>query len=160
MKLRADGSDDRLGVPAAWRRVFPMTVGAIPNADQHNLEGSRWLEFVTEVLPEDYIVDTKKRLSVFYPTDLEFLLRNLKKEIVVITGIFTDCCDLLAAFEASNRGFKVVFPGNITRGFSEELEDAAKKMISLYTGLVVDDFALVKEWKARQERNKSLERAA
>ena len=63
-----------------------MTAGEIPNADQHNLEGSRWVEFVTEVEPEDLIVDTKKRLSAFYPTDLEFLLRNLKKEIVVITG--------------------------------------------------------------------------
>ena len=67
---------DRLGNYAAWRLTFPMTVGkeALRNADNHNLEGSRWVEFVTEVKPEDYIVDTKKRLSAFYPTDLEFLL--------------------------------------------------------------------------------------
>lgn len=154
MQLRADGSDDRLGVPGAWRRIFPMTVGEIPNADYHNLEGSRWVELLTEVMPEDLVVNTKKRLSAFYPTDLEFLLRNLKKEVIVITGIFTDCCDLLATFEASNLGFKVVFPGNITRGFSEEMEEAAKKMISLYTGLVVDDDALLKEWQARFARDK------
>jgi len=156
MKLRSDGSDDRLGVPAAWRRLFPMTTGEIKNADQHNLEGTRWLEFVTEVKPEDYIVDTKKRLSAFYPTDLEFLLRNLKKDIVVITGIFTDGCDLNTGFDASNRGFKVVFPANITRGYSEELEEAAKKIFSLYLGLVVDDCALVKEWQARYEQDTGL----
>jgi biuret amidohydrolase len=62
MKLRKDGSDDRLGNYAAWRLTFPMTVGkeALRNADNHNLEGSRWVEFVTEVKPEDYIVDTKR----------------------------------------------------------------------------------------------------
>ena len=68
---------------------------------------------------------------------------------MVITGIFPDAYDLLATFEASNLGFKVLFPGNITRGFSEEMEEAAKKMVSLYTGLVVDDFALLEEWRAR-----------
>ncbi len=37
------------------------------------------------------------------------------------------CCDMLATFEASHLGFKIVFSGNITRGFSEEMEEAAKK---------------------------------
>ncbi len=155
MQLRADGSDDVGGVPGAWRRIFPMTVGEIPNAEKHNLEGSRWVELLTEVEPQDLHVNTKKRLSAFYPTDLEFLLRNLKKEVVVITGIFTDACDLLATFEASNLGFKVLFPGNITRGFSEEMEEAAKKMVSLYTGLVVDDFALLEEWRARFKEDRT-----
>ena len=41
----------------------------------HALEGSRWTEWVTEVLPQDMRVENKRRLSAFYPTDLDFLLR-------------------------------------------------------------------------------------
>ena len=43
----------------------------------------------------------KKRLSIFYPTDLDFLLRNMRRRTVVLTGGFTDCCVLNAAFAAS-----------------------------------------------------------
>ena len=45
--LRPDGSDDLRGIPAAWRRTFPLHVGEIPNADAHALEGSKWTEWVT-----------------------------------------------------------------------------------------------------------------
>ena len=38
------------------------------------------------------MVTTKKRLSAFYPTDLELLLRNLGIRRVVLTGCMTDCC--------------------------------------------------------------------
>ncbi len=69
--LRRGGVDDVRGNVAAWRKVFPLYAGRIPNADEHALEGSRWTEFVTDVDPErDLLVTTKKRLSVFYPTDL------------------------------------------------------------------------------------------
>lgn len=36
-----------------------------------------WTELVTGVAPNDLVVNTKKRLSTFYPTDLDFLLRNV-----------------------------------------------------------------------------------
>ena len=75
--LRRDGSDDVNGIKSAWRFVFPLHVGPIPNSDQHAIQGSRWTEFVTEVAEGDHIVETKKRLSAFYPTDLDFLLRNM-----------------------------------------------------------------------------------
>ena len=40
--LRKGGVDDVRGGKAAWRLVFPLHVGAIPNADEHAIEGSRW----------------------------------------------------------------------------------------------------------------------
>ena len=92
--LRQGGVDDVKGLKAAWRLVFPLYVGDIANADAHALQGSRWTEFVTRVDPRDLIVETKKRLSVFYPTDLDFLLRNMGVRTVVLNGGFTDCCVL------------------------------------------------------------------
>ena len=74
--LRRDGADEKL-FPSAWRMVFPVTVGEIPNIAEHALEGTRWNRMSIDVYDEDYMVTTKKRLSAFYPTDLELLLRNL-----------------------------------------------------------------------------------
>jgi nicotinamidase-related amidase len=144
--LRQGGHDDVHGLKAAWRLVFPLYVGDIPNADAHAIEGSRWTEFVTRVEPNDLIVETKKRLSIFYPTDLDFLLRNMDIRTVVLNGGFTDCCVLNAAFDASNRGYRVLVLSDLVRGTNVEMEDAALKMISLHTGLVMDSADLLATW--------------
>jgi nicotinamidase-related amidase len=98
----------------------------------------------------DYFVRTKKRLSSFYPTDLEFLLKNLDVDNLVITGTFTDACVLSTAFDAANRDFRVLVPRDVVAGYSAEAEHAALMIISLHLGLVVDSGALVKEWMARR----------
>ena len=36
--LRRGGVDDIKGISAAWRRTFPLYVGAIPNSDAHAIE--------------------------------------------------------------------------------------------------------------------------
>ena len=41
--LRKGGIDDVKGLKSAWRLTFPLYVGPIPNADQHAIEGTRWL---------------------------------------------------------------------------------------------------------------------
>ena len=146
---RKGGVDDVKGKKAAWRRVFPMVVGPIPNADMHNIAGSEWCDFMVEVAEEDLTVDSKKRLSAFYPTDLEFLLRNLGRNTIVITGLMTDCCVLSTSFDGSNRGFNILVPRDLTRGFDAEMEDAALKIVSLHLGLVVESQELIARWQTR-----------
>jgi biuret amidohydrolase len=145
--LRRDGSDDTKGVPSAWRFVFPLYVGPIPNSDQHAMAGSRWTQFVTEVAEGDHVVETKKRLSAFYPTDLDFLLRNMSIKRLVLNGCMTDCCILNSAFDGSNLGYRVTVARDLVRGTNEEMEDAALKMISLHVGLVADSDSLIEEWR-------------
>lgn len=146
--LRRGGVDDVQGGRAAWRLVFPLHVGDIPNADAHAIEGSPWTRFVTRVEPDDLLVETKKRLSVFYPTDLDFLLRNLRVGTVVLNGGFTDCCVLNAAFDASNRDYRVVVLRDLVRGTNPEMEEAALKMVSLHLGLVMDTADLLAAWRS------------
>jgi len=148
--LRKGGVDDVAGNVSAWRLVFPLYVGDIPNADAHAIEGSNWTEFVTRVGPADLLVETKKRLSIFYPTDLDFLLRNLGVGVVALNGGFTDCCVLNAAFDASNRDYRVVVLRDLVRGTNAEMEDAALKMISIHMGLVMDSSDVLSEWQARR----------
>jgi len=144
---RKGGIDDVKGMKAAWRRVFPMTVGPIPNADMHNIEGSKWCDFAVDVHEDDLTVDTKKRLSAFFTTDLEFLLRNIRKNTIVVTGIMTDCCVLSTSFDGSNRGHNILVPRDLTRGFNPEMEEASLNIISLHLGLVVDSRDLVAGWR-------------
>jgi biuret amidohydrolase len=97
----------------------------------------------------DLYVRTKKRLSSFYPTDLEFLLRQMGVANLVLTGTLTDCCVLNTAFDAANRDFRVVLPRDVAAGMSPEMETAAEQVIANHLGLVVDAPALLREWYAR-----------
>ncbi|SDP72576.1 cysteine hydrolase family protein [Desulforhopalus singaporensis] len=150
--LRADGSDDINGNISAWRLTFPMTTGSIPGIDQHAIEESQWCDFGIDVQDNDYIVSGKKRLSAFYTTDLELLIRNLRKEVIVLTGAMTDCCVLNTAFDGANRDFRVIVPRDLCRGF-EDMEESALRIISLYLGLVLDSDELVTEWETSTGRN-------
>jgi biuret amidohydrolase len=159
-ELRRDGIDDVRGVRSAWRMVFPLHVGPIPNSDAHALEGSRWTQFATDVREGDLIVDRKKRLSAFYPTDLDFLLRNLGTRRVVFTGCMADCCVLNSAFDASNLGYRVTVLADLVRGTDPELEDAALKIVSLHVGLVTDSGDLIRCWRSQREVASATRRAA
>lgn len=76
----------------------------------HNIEGSVQTQLMPEIGPEkgDYIINTKKTLSISMGTDLEHLLRILEVDTVVLIGINTNTCVQCAAFESMSRGFKTV----------------------------------------------------
>ncbi|WP_346896884.1 isochorismatase family cysteine hydrolase [uncultured Roseibium sp.] len=145
--LRKTGEDDLKGQhPAAWRSLVALYAAPIPGIDEHAIQGSKWTEFATEVLETDLIVETKRRLSPFYPTDLDFLLRSMGIKRVVLNGGMTDCCVLNASFDASNLGYRVCVAADLVRGSNEEMEDAALKMVSLHTGLVMRSEEILAAW--------------
>ena len=67
----------------------------------------------------------------------------------MLNGGFTDCCVLNAAFDASNRDYRVVVLRDLVRGTNDEMEDAALKMVSIHMGLVMDSADLLAEWEDR-----------
>jgi biuret amidohydrolase len=140
---------------ANWRHLYDLYLPPNPLMLEHSWEGTKWLDIMIEEEPNDYYVRTKKRLSAFYPTDFEFLLRQLDVHNLVITGTMTDACDLSTAFDAANRDFRVLIPRDVVAGSSEEAEHAALLCVSLHLGLVVDAPALLAEWFARKDREVS-----
>lgn len=102
---------------------------------RHNLAGSPGTEIVAELRdPRDLVVRGKKRYSSFHGTDLEFLLRRrLGADTLILAGINTTTCVLCAAFDATNRDFRVVvaadavdsMDGEEMHGFALRLMDAA-----------------------------------
>ena len=101
---------------------------------RHNLAGSPGTEIIAELHdPRDLVVRGKKRYSSFHGTDLEFVLRRLGVDTLVLAGINTTTCVLNAAFDATNRDFRVVvaadavdsMDGEAMHGFALTLIGAA-----------------------------------
>lgn len=149
--LRPSGIDDVRGIPAAWRLTMPEYLGPIPGAPLHGLQGSEWTQLCTHRDAKDEVVDSKRRLSAFYPTDLDFVLRQMGVKNIVFTGVNVDCCILNSAFDASNRNYRVIVPVDTSRGTDEHLEAAGRTIISLFLGLVVESQDLIGQWRKRLE---------
>ena len=97
-----------------WRAVEAVRQSLVPGRRStilhHNQEGSPQTEVPPELVPQpgDFVIRSKKRLSAFYGTDLDVLLRSLGTETVVVAGINTNTCVLCTAFDAFNRDLRVV----------------------------------------------------
>jgi len=111
----------------------------------HNVEGSVQTQIMPELGPVDgdMVIDNKKRLSAFYGTDLEILLRVLKIETLVVVGVNTNTCVLCTAFEAANRDFTTVVVSDcVTSLYGDDLHAAALDNIARCFGwvLTLDEF--------------------
>ncbi len=90
------------------------------------LEGSPESEVHPDLAPmPDEKVVSKHRYSAFYHTDLETVLRCLKVEDVVVSGIMTNLCCESTARDAYYRDYRVFFPADGTGSVSEEMHVAS-----------------------------------
>jgi nicotinamidase-related amidase len=103
---------------------------------RHNLAGGPGTEIIPELLdPRDLVVRSKKRYSVFTPTDLEFVLRRLGADTVILAGVNTTTCVLCAAFEATNRDFRVVIAADAVDSMDgEEMHRFALRLMAAAIG--------------------------
>jgi len=103
---------------------------------RHNLAGSPGTEIIPELHDErDVVVRSKKRYSVFQPTDLEFVLRRLGADTVILAGINTTTCVLCAGFEATNRDFRVVVAADAVDSMDgEEMHRFALRLMAAAIG--------------------------
>ena len=90
------------------------------------LEGSPESEIHQDISPKDNEkVISKHRYSAFYNTDLETVLRVLRIEDIVITGIMTNMCCESTARDAYYRDYRVFFPADGTGSITEEMHLAS-----------------------------------
>jgi nicotinamidase-related amidase len=96
----------------------------------HALKGTKGANIIKELKPEkkDYIV-LKTTYSGFYKTRLEALLKKLKIEELIITGILTNICILYTAVDALMRGFIVTLPEGTVAGINPDDEKFALRQI-------------------------------
>jgi nicotinamidase-related amidase len=71
----------------------------------------------------------KARHSIFYETQLEYLLREQEVERVVLVGQVTEQCILYSALDAYVRHFAVAVPRDAVAGIHPGLTDCALQMM-------------------------------
>jgi nicotinamidase-related amidase len=71
----------------------------------------------------------KARHSVFYATQLEYLLRQHDVDHIVLVGQVTEQCILYSALDAYIRHFEVTVPRDAVAHIHEDLADAALRMM-------------------------------
>jgi len=107
----------------------------------HNLAGGPGPEIIAELHdPRDLVVRGKKRYSSFHGTDLEFVLRRrLEVDTLVLAGVNTTTCVLCAAFEATNRDFRVVVAADAVDSMDgETMHDFALRLTAAALGWPLD----------------------
>ena len=81
------------------------------------------------VPPEATPFVVKARHSVFYETQLEYLLRQAEVDRLLLTGQVTEQCILYSALDAYVRHFEVTVPRNCVAHIHADLADAALRMM-------------------------------
>jgi nicotinamidase-related amidase len=80
--------------------------------------------------PDDAPFVVKARHSIFYGTQLEYMLRQNEIQRLVLTGQVTEQCILYSALDAYVRHFDVTVPRDAVAHIDEDLAEAALRMMS------------------------------
>jgi nicotinamidase-related amidase len=102
---------------------------------QHAVAGTWGAQVVEELKPEkgDYVLQ-KRRYSAFQGTGLDQLLRELKVDTLILTGVVTDICIQHTAADAFFRGYKLIVPEDCVEAVNEETQKAALKYLKMIYG--------------------------
>lgn len=113
---------------------------------RHNLAGSPGTQVIPALWAEcDRRVSGKKRYNCFLATDLEFVLRGLGADTLILAGINTTTCVLNTAFEATNRDFRVVIAEDAVDSMDgEEMHRFALRLLAAAVGDVLPNQEILK----------------
>jgi nicotinamidase-related amidase len=115
---------------AFWRSIAD-TNATRSNVLRHNLETLPGVQLMPGMYAEgDRVVDVKKRYDCFLHTDLEFTLRRLGVNTLLITGVNTNSCVLTTTIAASVRDYAcIVLEDCVDTVDGAEYHEAALKCI-------------------------------
>jgi nicotinamidase-related amidase len=105
----------------------------------HAVENTEGSKIIKELTPKktDFVV-LKRRYSGFFQTQLDLLLRELKVEELILTGLVTEICIYHTAADAYFRGYKLIIPKDCVIGLSKEAHDLAlKNMQNLFAAKII-----------------------
>jgi nicotinamidase-related amidase len=102
--------------------------------------GSPLARVIAAVAPaEDDIVLPKTSSGVFNSTNLDYVLRNLGIENLIVVGFVTDQCVDMAVRDGADRGYYVTCVADACAAYSAERHDAALRAFGGYCRVVTTD---------------------
>ena len=137
MVYRPDYSD-------AGKRARSRSLGALK-------EGSWGAEIVDELKPmsSDYIIN-KQRASSFYQTNLDLLLKNLRTETLVVSGIATNVCVESTVRDALFRDYDCIVLADCVATKDEETQNSSLRFMNEFAGIVTSSDNLLKTMKGKK----------
>ena len=123
-----------------------------PNLESGCLcQGSSDAEVYGELEPEtNDIIVRKYRYSAFFNTELDTILRKLKKNSLIITGTVTEFCCESTARDAFFRDYKVFFISDANASVSELAQRASLQTIARGFGQVLSTDEILANFEANQ----------
>lgn len=117
---------------------LPNVDGEFKKWGQHAVKGSWGAMVIDDLKPteKDFIIE-KRRYSGFYGTSLDDLLRELKVDTLILTGIHTHICVMSTAIDAFYRGYKIIIPSDCVTTFREEDHSWGLKYMSEIYGVEI-----------------------
>jgi nicotinamidase-related amidase len=80
-------------------------------AFEYQIEGTRWVEVDVRIKPEpNDIRIVKKTADSFFMTPLDYILRNMGVDMILVTGCSTSGCVRATVASGADLGYKVVIP--------------------------------------------------
>ena len=134
-----------------WKAIHDDAGQARRGILGHNLAGGAGTEIMPELRePRDVVVRGKKRYSSFHGTDLEFVLRQrLGADTLILAGINTSSSVLCAAFDATNRDFRVIVAVDAVDSMDgEEMHRFALRLIGAALGWPLGNDAILQALSA------------
>lgn len=102
-------SPDEIAANPFWKAINDDPTKSRKGILKHNIAGSPGTQVVPALWDSrDTRIETKKRYSSYLGTDLDFVLRARGTDTIILCGVNTNTCVFCAAFESTNRDFRVV----------------------------------------------------
>lgn len=103
-------------------------------------KGSELAGVIPDVAPdEDDIVFSKTSSGVFNSTNIDYVLRNLGIETLLVCGLLTDQCVDMAIRDAADRGYYVICVADACAAYTEERHKNALNAFSGYCRIMNTD---------------------
>lgn len=111
--------------------------------------GTEQLEILPELWREgDLLIGTKHTYDAFWQTDLDYILRGLRKDTLVIAGTLTNFCCEATARAGFDRGYHVVLCSDLCASDNPWTHDATLQTVRRGYGRVLDSGAVLDAWRA------------
>jgi biuret amidohydrolase len=131
----------RIAFRPGYPDLIPNAPGFATIGEQGGfLDGTPNAQIIDEVAPQEGdIVFTHARLTPFFGTELDVILRARGVETVLITGVATNLSVAGTAFEAVNHGYRMVIVSDACAAATDEMHQMTLEGMGLLGQVVTTD---------------------